>query len=233
MERERERHRRRERERDAERHRQTQGQREREREKERERERETDREGFQEGLKRGHVQAYEEFRSESKNRLEYLEEWIKQLDNAKSELFRANERFLIELIFRIGKMLFLKDLSADREYVTRLTREIIENIGVRENIRVRINPAEFETTQILSDALATQIGALKNLHVEATESVPRGGVEVETQWNRIDARIETQLDGLYRSIFGISDVGVTQTSNLTSLDSATVDDSKGSPGAGA
>jgi flagellar biosynthesis/type III secretory pathway protein FliH len=175
--------------------------------------------GFETGLEHGNEQAYREVREQSTERLEKFDSLVRELDSAKQEIFRANERFLIELVFRISKMILLKEVAADRDYVGRLISHIIENVGVRENIKVRFNPEEGMTAEILSADLLKRLGNLKNLQIETSSEVSRGGCEVETQWNRVDATIETQLQRLYQSLMSVKDASE-DSDTMGSIDSS-------------
>ena len=51
------------------------------------------------------------------------------------------------------------------------------------------------------------MGDLKNLQIEGSDQFRSGGCTVETQWNAIDASIETQLKGLYDALMGVGTQG--------------------------
>lgn len=163
--------------------------------------------GYQEGLKRGYEDAIANLRAESGHRMEQLESMLNELDQAKEEIFRANERFLMEMIFRIARMILLRELSTDQEYLLRLSRSLIERVGVRENITIRIHPDQKETIGMLRDGLEKAMGALKNLNVETSTRVRSGGCILETEWNAIDASIDNQLTGIYEALIGPSESG--------------------------
>lgn len=158
--------------------------------------------GYQDGLKQGYEKAFQEFRAEGQTKLAKLETLIQEFESAKDEIYRANERVLVEMIYRIARMVMLKELSADKDYVARIARDLLERVGARENIRIRINPAEAATITSLKEELERSLGTLKNLNIETSNQVERGGCVVETEWNSIDASIETQLKGVYEALVG-------------------------------
>ncbi len=158
--------------------------------------------GYAEGLERGTKLAFEKFKIEADARIRDFENLVMELEGAKREIYRANERFLLEVVFRIARMVTLKELSTDKEYLVRLTAELIDRVGVRENIRVRIHPEDLATVSMLQEGLAKTMGTLKNLNIQAATSIKRGGCEVETEWNAIEASLETQLQGVRDALFG-------------------------------
>lgn len=158
--------------------------------------------GFQEGLKKAYADAYQRFRDESSGHLKRIEEFLASAEEAKKEIFRENERFLIELVYQIAKTVLLKELATDKQYVQRLAQELIERVGLRENIRLRIHPDDAKSLAALKQNIEQAFAGMKNLNVEVSELVKLGGCQIETQWNAIDASLETQLKSVYESLVG-------------------------------
>jgi flagellar assembly protein FliH len=156
--------------------------------------------GYDEGLKQGHEEAFRRFREEAAERIRSFDLFLAEAETAKEQIYRANERFLIETVFRVSKMVLLKELTTDKEYVTRLARDLIERVGVRENIRIKISPSDMDTAALLKEGLEKSLGTLKNLNIEPSAQVQGGGCIVETEWNAIDASIQTQLQGIYDAL---------------------------------
>jgi len=163
--------------------------------------------GYEDGLKRGHDEAYQKFLDEGKSKIARLEALVGELEGAKEDIFRTNERFLVDLIFKVSKMVLLKELSADKDYLLRLVRELIERVGVRENVTIKINPEELGSIGMLKEGLEKTFGALKNVNIEVSNQVKLGGCMLETEWNAIDASVETQLKGLYEGLLGNQSTG--------------------------
>lgn len=158
--------------------------------------------GYEEGYQKGHDEAYAKLREEGAARLKQFDDFLAECERAKIEIYQANERFLVELVFRIARMITLKEVKQDPDYVMKLARDILERVGVRENVRIRIHPEEMATASVIREGLEKTLGALKNLNIEPSSQVELGGCIVETEWNAIDASIETQLKGVYESLVG-------------------------------
>ena len=156
--------------------------------------------GYEAGLQKGRDEAYEEFGKKASESLESLQSFVRSFESLKDEIFKANERFLIELVFRVARMITLKDLSADPEYVLRLARELVERVGIRDHVKVRINPKDAASLEALKADLMKGFPDLKNLNIEVSEEVLGGGCMIETQWSAIDASIETQLKGIQAAL---------------------------------
>ena len=159
--------------------------------------------GREEGDKRGYADALEQFRTECKERAAMLNRLIMDLEQAKREIFKENERWLLNLVYEISRMVLLKEVQTDRQYLVRLAQELIERTGLKENIRIKINAQDKESIDMISQELKEKISGLKEITVEVSESVKRGGCRVETQWNFIDGCLETQLAGIHDAIVGV------------------------------
>ena len=156
--------------------------------------------GYEEGLEKGFQEAFKKLTAEGAENLARFQSVVEMAENLKSELFRVNERFLIELVFRIARMILLKEVAADPEYVLRLAKELISRVGARDNITLKINSEDFKTLESLKEGLKKNFGEMNNLNIEVSNQVQRGGCRLETEWNAIDARVETQLEGIYREL---------------------------------
>lgn len=160
--------------------------------------------GYQDGLEKGRAEAFAKFHQEASERLARFEKFVSECEAAKNAIFDANERFLMEMIHQICRMLFLKEVKVDQDYLIRLARELIDRVGVRENIVLRLHPDDMQTAEMLKQGLEATLGTLKNLTIEPSELVEGGGCALETQWNSIDASIQTQLQGIHDAIVGKS-----------------------------
>ncbi len=156
--------------------------------------------GFEEGFAKGRAEAAEKFQSEASSKMESLEKLVSEMEDIKKRIYADYERFFIEMIFKISKRVLLKDLSTDREYLSRLCAEILTHLEIRENIRIRIHPDELDSISVLKKELESKFKDLKNFSIEPSSQVASGGCILETDWNTIDARIETQLESIHSAL---------------------------------
>jgi len=158
------------------------------------------REGFESGRKDGHEQALAEHREKTAPLHEELARLIEGFEGLKKDLFLANEAFLVQLVFQVGKQVLLKELGADREYVKRLAAHVVEKVGAKDHIRVRISRKDAENLEEIKDFIKARIPDLRNLQIEPSDELPLGGCKVETDLNRINASVETQLQAVEKAL---------------------------------
>lgn len=157
-------------------------------------------EGFQKGSSEGFSKAYQEFKKEGAERLARFESLLRQAEEAKFTIFKANERFLVELVYRIARLVIHKDIEKDHEFLNRLVLSLLNRINVKENVTVRIHPNDAQTMVKLRKDIETEMEGLKNLKIEISQKVKSGGCIIETDWNIVDASLDTQLEGIYEGL---------------------------------
>lgn len=161
-----------------------------------------ERAGYEDGLNRGRDEAYAEYSQKCEPRLVRIAMMVEEFEKAKVEIFKANEKLLVDMIFRIARMLLLKELEQDRDYVTRLARALIDRYGVRDNIRIKLNDRDLAEMGKLRKNLEESFGTLNNLRIEPTDQVESGGLLLETDLNAIDAGVDQQLEGIRNALKG-------------------------------
>lgn len=157
-------------------------------------------EGFNFGKTEGEKLAREEFQQKTQPIYDRFTELCSSFDNAKEEVFQANEQFLIELVFQIGKQVLLTELKADPEYIKRLAVSLVKKIGAKDHIKIKIGRADFQQMEAVRDYLKQQFVELKNIQIDVSDDMESGGCKVETDLARINASVETQLQLINQSL---------------------------------
>lgn len=164
--------------------------------------------GYRDGLAKGHEEAYLEAKQELGEKVRRLEELLQSFESAKISVFAANERFLMELVFRIGKLVLLRELKTDSDFVLRLAREVVEHLGARDQIRLKLNPEDIALGESVRQGLQQTLGTLRNFAIDASAEVALGGCAVETEWGSVDASVETRLQAIYDALVAGGSSGV-------------------------
>jgi flagellar assembly protein FliH len=159
-------------------------------------------EGYEQGLALGREEAMQAARIEGEEILLQLREFVTRIEATKDDLLKASEKLIVELILRFAKSIVLRELSIDRDYVTRLAKQLISSTDLREHLRLKISSKDIENmTQIQSD-LMHSFSDLKNLRIEESPLIQQGGVILESQWSTTDAAVETQIQRLFDAVLG-------------------------------
>ncbi len=168
-------------------------------------EREGKESGYEEGHARGRAEAKASFETASAEKLERLDALIAGIEGVKAEIFQANERFLVELVYRIAGSVLQREIVIDREYMGRVVRSVVEKVGVKEQLKLIASTAQIETLYAILPELEKKHTGLKNVTVEASSQLGDADVVIETDWNRIDATLATQLGSLHEVVLAALD----------------------------
>lgn len=157
-------------------------------------------EGFDKGMTDGKAQAEVEFLSSIKPLYDQFQALCTEYDQIKHDLYVANEQFLVQLMFQFGKHILLKELSTDPEYIKRIASLMIEKIGAKDHVKLKISRQDFANMEQVRDYLKGQFPDLKNIQIEVSDDLVLGGCKVETDLARINASVETQLKSIEKSL---------------------------------
>ena len=132
-------------------------------------------------------------------------EWadrVAQLDallGAAHEQFAAgvagSEDLLVELAFE-AVVKIIGHAAPTREGVQGIVREALKGLREREQLVIRLAPADVETIRSLR-AEMTRLAGSKGLEIVADERIELGGCLIETAGGGLDARLETQMRRLH------------------------------------
>ena len=161
--------------------------------------------GYESGQARGKAEAKASYDLAFAAKLERLDALIAGIESAKSEVFQANERFLVELVFRIARSVLQKEVLIDPEYLTRVVRSVVEKVGVKEQLKLIASTAQIEALYGMLPELEKKHAGLKNISIESSSQLGDADVVIETDWNRIDATLDSQLGSLHEVVLAALD----------------------------
>ncbi len=157
-------------------------------------------EGFEQGRQEGKAEAEAAFAESVKPLYEQFAKLVTEFEGLKEDLYRANEQFLVQLIFQIGKQVVLDDLKVNRDYVKRLAAQLVEKTGAKENIRIKVSREDFENVEQIREYLKAQFPDLKNVQIDPSEDLLLGGCKIETDLSRMNASVESQFRAIQAAI---------------------------------
>ncbi|WP_271408461.1 flagellar assembly protein FliH [Pseudomonas sp. Q1-7] len=152
--------------------------------------------GERDGFHAGQLKARQDAEVAVNARLAQLETLMGHLLEPIAEQDRQIEESLVQLTSLITRQVIQRELRMDSSQIRHVLREALKLLPMgAENVRIHINPQDFE-----------QVKALRERHEESwrileDESLEPGGCRVETEHSRIDASIETRLSQAMKQLF--------------------------------
>lgn len=156
--------------------------------------------GVAEGIQKGRIEGIEQIRKDSVELIARFEGLVGELEQAREKIIALNENFMIRLIQQIARMVLLKDLEIDRNYIGRLVKELVSRVGLKEFITIQIHPKDEEIIKTLGQSMAKSLGELKNVSFETNDAVDGGGCILTSDWTKIDASISQQLKAISEAL---------------------------------
>lgn len=163
-------------------------------------EEEARRRGHEAGFEAGRGEALAQYQVDAQEKLAQLDAFIANVESHKNHLYKAQERFLLEVIQRMAEAVIHREVATDKEYLLRLVHDVIENVGAKEQIKILVNPGALEMVYAVIPELEKKYATLKSISVEPNAQLELTDCAIETDWNRVDATLATQMESLKQAL---------------------------------
>ncbi|OLS63508.1 flagellar assembly protein FliH [Pseudomonas putida] len=157
-------------------------------------------EGFATGEREGFHSTQLKVRQEAEvalnARLQSLEQLMGHLLEPIAEQDAQIEKHLVHLVNHIAREVIGRELKTDSSQITHVLREALKLLPMgAENIRIHLNPQDFEL------AKALRARHEENWRLLEDDSLQPGGCWIETAHSRIDATMETRVEKAVKQLF--------------------------------
>lgn len=157
-------------------------------------------EGYTKGLEEGKKEAYQAEAPRIQERMAKLDQLLLQFDQAREKIFLANEAFLMDIIAQVARMVILREVEIDREYLHRVVIALIQQLGTREDMKIWISEPDSQNLEELKRAVEKEFGKLSNTTIESHPEIPVGGCKIETRFGVVDASVQTQIENVMKAL---------------------------------
>lgn len=152
--------------------------------------------GYQEGMQQGFAAGQEQGMAETVTRIEQLKLEFVELVMARRKVLTAMEGEVVHLAVNIAEKIVGMELATGREIITGIVRQALATLKERDEVVVRVNPAEVEAITANQAAYEAMIEGLKRFEVVSDGAIEVGSCSIETSLGNVDARIATQLEAV-------------------------------------
>jgi flagellar assembly protein FliH len=132
---------------------------------------------------------------------ELLDGVVSSLRKAVAQVVGDTEQHLIALAIEIAQKL-VADLPVSVDMVEATVRDALSQVEGTAEFNVRLHPADMELLEKMGSPLLVPPGDDRPARFQSSPEVTRGGCLVQTRFGIVDARRETKLDLLKRSLLG-------------------------------
>jgi flagellar assembly protein FliH len=157
-------------------------------------------EGFATGEREGFHSTQLKVRQEAEvalaAKLDSLERVMGQLLEPIAEQDAQIERGLVHLVSHVTRQVIGRELRLDSTQITQVLREALKLLPMgAENIRIHLNPQDFEAAKALRERHEETWRLLED------DTLLPGGCRIETAHSRIDASMETRIEQAVGQLF--------------------------------
>lgn len=152
--------------------------------------------GEKDGFRAGQLKAKQEADAALAGRVEALEQVMRHLLEPIAEQDQQLEVALVTLVGQVTREVIQRELSGDSSQIRQVLREALKLLPMgAENIRIHLNPQDFELVKALRDRHEESWRILED------DSLLPGGCRVESEHSRVDASVETRLSQALKQLF--------------------------------
>lgn len=152
--------------------------------------------GEKDGFHAGQLKARQEAEAALQARLQQLEVLMQHLMEPIAEQDKQLEQGVVTLVSHLCQQVIRREMSIDSSQVRMVLREALKLLPMgAQNLRIHINPQDFELVKALRDRHEEEWRILED------DSLLPGGCRVESEHSRIDASIETRLAQALKQLF--------------------------------
>lgn len=177
--------------------------------------------GYQEGMEAGLQEGRQAGQIELQQRIEQLKFQFIDLVKLRRRIMVDMEPEIVKLAWEVAKRVVGDELKSNREVIVGVVRKSLETLNERDEILIRVNPAEYESVKPHQEEFEAMIEGLKKFTIRPDGAIELGSCAIETNLGNVDARIETQFEAI---LIGLEEMcGIRKFEREDELAAATVE----------
>jgi flagellar assembly protein FliH len=153
-------------------------------------------ESFGKGLAEGQQHAEKLFNDACRS----LTSAVDEISGLKEKIVRESEEDLLRLTIMVAKQIIQREVSLDREILAQFVTEATRGIADQDEIIISFNPEDYWIISDKRHLYLAAIGDKRKITIKPDDSVPVGGCVVDTPTGLVDARVEAQLEEVFKQL---------------------------------
>lgn len=112
---------------------------------------------------------------------------------------RQVEGDVLRLSIKLAEKIIGREIKSDKQTIADTVATAMRNVRQQERLIIRVNPLDFPSIQEFKSTLS-HAGRAQFLDIEPDPKITSGGCIIESEVGTVDARLETQLKILERTL---------------------------------
>jgi len=156
--------------------------------------------GWQGGYEEGHKVVEEEYNS----KVQEAQNLVEKAHEEKQKIIAGSEDEVVQLAVAVSRKVIGRELATSPEIIVEIVKRAIQKVGDREELTVRVNPENMDSTINAQDEIKQSAKGVRKLKVLADPTIAPGGCVVESSNGTVDARVERQLGEIKQALMEVS-----------------------------
>lgn len=151
-------------------------------------------EAYERGLSEGKREGVEIEKNRLSLTLNTFTSLMEELAKLKEKTLEGFEEEILNLSVSIAEKVIHREVSTEKDVVLSVVKEAIKSILDREEMKIRLNPADYNYMMEVDPGILSSFGDVRSVAFEEDEGIEPGGAIIETLFGEVDARLDKQLD---------------------------------------
>ena len=151
-------------------------------------------EAYQRGIEEGRRQAERGLG----NVFKALREGTAGITGLREKVLRESEDDLLKLAILVARKIIQQEITQDPKILSQIIGVAIGGLAEQDRITIRLNPTDYALVNANRQLYLPWTGEGAQINLTPDEAILPGGCMVDTATGTVDARIDVQLDEIYR-----------------------------------
>lgn len=129
-----------------------------------------------------------------------LRDGVSAVTGLRIRVFKESEEDILKLAVMVARKIVQQEITQDPAILTSIIAAAVGGCTERDRVVVRLNPNDYTVVAANRQAFLAGLGDDAPITLTPDDGVGPGGCLVETATGTVDARIESQLDEIYRTL---------------------------------
>lgn len=147
----------------------------------------------EEAYARGYQEALEGAGQRLESATQALAAALDDVGRLRETLTRNSKQDMLRLVMTVAEQVIREQAAVDGKVVLNVIENALHEAVRSDHYRIFVNPQDLAAVVEQKPLFLTSISGLKNVHVEADETITTGGCRVDSEFGAVDATLETQL----------------------------------------
>ncbi len=118
----------------------------------------------------------------------------------RDKVLRESEDEVIKLVILVARKVIMREITQNRSILADVVRSAVSGLSEREEITIRLHPDDLALITSGHEEMLRRELHNERMHLKPDPGVPAGNCLIDTEMGTIDARVEAQLDEIYRRL---------------------------------